>query len=223
MHRFTRGPASLMSCFLGFMAAAIAQSALADVRVIDGDTIVLNGEHIRLEGIDAPELAQVCLNAGGASYRCGKAAKDHLQFLTKSADIRCEGETRDDYDRRIATCFSGTMNLNREMVDSGNVYAFLRYSDRYHLAQHEARKNKRGLWAGFSEAPWDFRKSKWQVSQTAAPEGCPIKGNISANGRIYHTPWSPHYKRTSINEAAGERWFCSEEEALSAGWRPPLS
>ncbi len=55
----------------------------------------------------------------------------------------------------------------------------------------------------------------------AAPvEGCPIKGNINQDGeRIYHTPWSPWYDRTQINEAMGERWFCDEAAAVDSGWR----
>lgn len=50
--------------------------------------------------------------------------------------------------------------------------------------------------------------------------GCDIKGNISSNGRIYHRPGGAHYARTQIDESRGERWFCSEEEARAAGWRP---
>ena len=50
---------------------------------------------------------------------------------------------------------------------------------------------------------------------------CLIKGNISENGRIYHVPGSRYYERTKIDEAKGERWFCTEEEARAAGWRPP--
>jgi hypothetical protein len=50
-----------------------------------------------------------------------------------------------------------------------------------------------------------------------------IKGNIGSNGdRIYHTPESPYYSRTKIDESKGERWFCTEEEAIEAGWRAPL-
>ena len=50
---------------------------------------------------------------------------------------------------------------------------------------------------------------------------CLIKGNISENGRIYHVPGSRYYERTKIDGAKGERWFCTEDEALKAGWRPP--
>ena len=50
---------------------------------------------------------------------------------------------------------------------------------------------------------------------------CLIKGNISDNGHIYHVPGSPSYSSTKIDESKGERWFCTEEEARAAGWRPP--
>ena len=53
-------------------------------------------------------------------------------------------------------------------------------------------------------------------------KGCPIKGTISKNGRIYHAPWPPWYKRTKVSLNKGERWFCSEREALDAGWRAPV-
>jgi hypothetical protein len=48
---------------------------------------------------------------------------------------------------------------------------------------------------------------------------CRIKGNISENGRIYHVPGQRYYTATRINRLRGERWFCSEAEARSAGWR----
>jgi micrococcal nuclease len=59
-------------------------------------------------------------------------------------------------------------------------------------------------------------------SAASSPPGtCAIKGNISRNGRVYHLPSSASYTRTTIDESKGERWFCSEQEALAAGWRPP--
>ena len=207
-----------------FIAASQPRQVVAaDVRVVDGDTLVVNGERVRLEGIDAPELAQTCVKASGKTYRCGVAAKEHLQSLIMNSQVTCSGVEKDAYDRRLATCFSAGRNLNQAMVEDGQAYAFLRYSDAYRTEQEMARLNGDGLWAGIAEAPWDFRQKKWQVAGSKAPAGCPIKGNISARGRIYHTPWSPHYSRTRINEAAGERWFCSEEEAVAAGWRSPLS
>ena len=53
-----------------------------------------------------------------------------------------------------------------------------------------------------------------------APSGCAIKGNVTKNGRIYHMPWSPWYAQIKIEPDKGKRWFCTEAEALAAGWRP---
>ncbi|MEM1088443.1 MAG: thermonuclease family protein, partial [Pseudomonadota bacterium] len=79
-----------------------------------------------------------------------------------------------------------------------------------------------GIWQRDNQPPWEFRDERWQEALNKSPrEGCPIKGNISDNGQIYHTPWSPWYNRTKINEAKGERWFCDELEAVQAGWRAP--
>ena len=87
-----------------------------------------------------------------------------------------------------------------------------------------ARETRAGLWQTDFQAPWEYRAKRWEVAVQEAPEGCPIKGNINREGeRIYHTPWgSPWYGRTKISADQGERWFCSEREALDAGWRAPL-
>jgi hypothetical protein len=58
------------------------------------------------------------------------------------------------------------------------------------------------------------------ADQAAVSGDCPIKGNITSSGHIYHMPWSPWYEKVRIDTAKGERWFCSEREALAAGWRP---
>lgn len=94
--------------------------------------------------------------------------------------------------------------------------AFARY---YHIRVWNERR--------FSQATdvalWHYRERRWQTAQQAAPDGCPVKGNINHKGeRIYHAPWSPWYERTRVNPKNGERWFCNEKEALDAGWRAPL-
>jgi hypothetical protein len=76
------------------------------------------------------------------------------------------------------------------------------------------------VWQGYAEAPWDFRRDEWQVAEVTAPKGCAIKGNVSAHGRIYHMPWDPWYDKVRMDESRGKRWFCSEAEAIAAGWRP---
>ena len=63
-----------------------------------------------------------------------------------------------------------------------------------------------------------------QLPSEAAAGGerpCPIKGNISSAGKIYYVPGSAAYAKTLVDEAKGERWFCSEDDAVAAGWRAP--
>ena len=145
-----------------------------------------------------------------------------LTRLIDRGSVRCSGDERDRYDRLIAVCLRGGREINREMVASGWARAYIRYSSDYAAEEHDASQARRGLWAGSFEAPWDFRRARWNAAALPAPvSGCPIKGNISANGRIYHTPSSRWYDRTGIDLSKGERWFCSEREALDAGWRAP--
>lgn len=53
------------------------------------------------------------------------------------------------------------------------------------------------------------------------PRGCDIKGNISVDSgaKIYHLPYQRYYAATIISPAYGERWFCTEQEAIDNGWR----
>lgn len=52
------------------------------------------------------------------------------------------------------------------------------------------------------------------------PPSCIIKGNISSSGeKIYHMPGQRDYDKTVIDPSKGERWFCTEAEAIANGWR----
>ena len=108
------------------------------------------------------------------------------------------------------------------LAGEGLAWAFVRYSSDYVAEETAARTAKRGVWQAASEPPWEFRAERWAgAAQTAPRPDCPIKGNVNDEGeRIYHTPWSPWYGKTKIDEAKGEAWFCDEAEALAAGWRP---
>jgi endonuclease YncB( thermonuclease family) len=209
-----------------FFAAAVAlaassQALAADVRVIDGDTIELNGKIVRLHGIDAPEVGQFCKTARGTSWGCGKAALEVMEGLVLGAAVTCEGREKDGYGRTLAVCHANGMDISAEMVRQGYAWAFRRYSMQYAALEDQTRAAQRGVWEAESQTPWDYRAQKWSVAEQQAPDGCPIKGNISRNGRIYHAPWSPWYSRTKITVAKGERWFCNEADAVQAGWRTP--
>ena len=67
--------------------------------------------------------------------------------------------------------------------------------------------------------PAVFRAKVWDEAKKRAPDGCPIKGQVAGGSRIYVLPWSPDYDRVRVQKARGERWFCSEQEAVSAGFK----
>ena len=200
-----------------------AESITGSARVLDGDTISIGSDVIRLHGIDAPENGQNCKRASGKSFNCGASAEKKLKELT-AGEVTCTGTSRDNYERLIAVCSDGDREINSRMVQSGWAVAYRKFSQDYVTDEDDAKAAERGLWAGRFELPSEFRANKWAAAAQEAPDSeCPIKGNINSKKvRIYHTPWSRSYSRTRINTAKGERWFCTEAEALAAGWRAPL-
>ena len=143
---------------LSISLPAYAENFSGDARIVDGDTIWVGDTKIRLHGIDAPEAKQECQQANGSVYRCGEASTDALRVLIGSDAVRCEGDTYDRYKRLIATCYSGTVNLNAELVRQGWALAYRRYSKDYIPAEKEAQAAMRGMWAGEFEPPWKWRR-----------------------------------------------------------------
>lgn len=200
--------------------------------VIDGDTIEIHGERIRFNGVDAPESAQLCKNGGGQGYHCGAKSADGLQaFLAASSPTRCEFVERDQYDRFVGNCSRADgSSVQRWLVKNGHAMDWPRYSGGAYASEQAAAKSKKlGIWSGNFEPPWEWRLARREAPVAApiaplmsnsAGTDCRIKGNISAKGeRIYHVPGQEHYSKTQISKSKGERWFCSEAEARSAGWR----
>ncbi len=195
--------------------------ASTQVRVVDGDTLEVAGVVYRLHGIDAPEAGQTCKTASGGQWQCGAEAIDTLEGLALGNDVVCDNRGIDLYGRTIGVCKVDGKDLNATMVQTGHAWAFRRYSQDYVGLEDVAHSAHIGIWQADTEAPWDYRSHKWDVAKQEAPSGCPIKGNISKSGHIYHAPWSPWYAKTKVSTKNGERWFCSEKEAVEAGWRAP--
>lgn len=189
---------------------------------VDGDTLAVGGIRVRLEGIDAPEAEQTCIDAKGINWACGSEAHRTLARLIANMLVSCEERGFDKYKRLLGVCRAGGVEINAELVRRGLAWAFIRYSQSYVGLETEARRAKVGIWSGTAQPAWEYRAARWQQADdgSEAPKGCPIKGNVSANGRIYHLPWSPWYGRISMEAGVGKRWFCSEDEAIAAGWRP---
>jgi endonuclease YncB( thermonuclease family) len=152
MHRKQMGIAAV------FAVIAIVSSSSAcgnddltgSARVIDGDTIAVGFQHVRLQGIDAPETDQVCLDAQGERWTCGLAARERLSAHIAGRAVRCASRGEDRYGRMLATCSAG---VNRQ------------------------------------------------------------------GERIYHLPGQGTYATINMRDPQ-KRWFCSEDDARAAGWRP---
>lgn len=192
-------------------------------RVVDGDTLVVGERRVRLEGIDAPESSQTCSRADGRAWPCGDAATRTLAALIGSRSVQCDDAGTDRYGRVLGLCRAGGTDLNREMVRLGLAWAFVRYSRRYAEEETGARAARRGIWQGESQPAWDYRAGQWQAAVPDAPGGCAIKGNVSGAGRIYHLPWDPWYGKVRMEGGHRKRWFCTEAEAVAAGWRRAIA
>jgi endonuclease YncB( thermonuclease family) len=190
------------------------------VRVIDGDTINIGETRVRLEGIDAPETAQTCGRRWFGSWPCGAAATAQLVKIIGDKAVSCQPRGLDKYGRTLAVCFVDGRDINAQMVRQGYAWAFVKYSKSYVGEEAQARAEGLGIWQGEAMPAWEFRARRWAVAESDAPHGCAIKGNVTKNGRIYHMPWSPWYPQIKIEAEKGKRWFCSEAEAIAAGWRP---
>jgi len=207
--------------------AVLGTAASADVRgparVVDGDTLEVAGERIRLFGIDAPERDQDC-GLPGERWHCGIWAGEELTRLIGGRNVTCTGIENDRYGRLVARCRAGQGDLAEAMVLGGAALAYRQYSHDYIRSERVARSTSRGMWrdgeAGF-DAPSAYRAEQRAPREgSAPPQGdCAIKGNVSDSGRVYHMPGQRDYDRTRIDPERGERWFCTEDEARAAGWR----
>jgi len=150
-----------MKKFLGtlILGLLVCNISFADnLKIVDGDTIVLNGEKIRFSGIDTPELKQTCMK-GDQKVFCGKLAKMLLVKKIGNKTPECIREGRDVYKRTLAECFINGESLSAFLVRSGYAFAYLKYSDKFIKDEEFAKKNKLGMWSMKFEYPWDFRKS----------------------------------------------------------------
>ncbi len=202
-------------------APVAAETIFGAARVVDGDTLAIGDERIRLFGIDAPEHDQSC-DRGGQSWACGQAAARVLAAVVGQIRLVCEVQDRDRYGRAVSVCHAGQTDVGEAMVVQGAATAYRRYSMRYVVAETEARAKGRGIWGGAMQSPEAFRHKggvAGAAGGSAAVRGCAIKGNIGTHGRIYHMPGQADYAATRISPAQGERWFCSQAEARAAGFR----
>ncbi|MBF0160089.1 MAG: thermonuclease family protein [Magnetococcales bacterium] len=145
---------TLLCWWPGNVEAAITGMA----RVVDGDTLKIDKDRIRLYGIDAPEKAQPC-QRDDRDYACGQQSAEQLQQFIGRKKVSCDERDRDRYGRIVAVCQIGRVEINRWMVEQGWAVAYRQYGGKAYVPQEEeARRNKRGIWAGNFQMPEQWRR-----------------------------------------------------------------
>ncbi|PHX88992.1 MAG: nuclease [Pelagibacteraceae bacterium] len=135
----------------------ISVSKSFDLKIIDGDTIHLDGKKIRFNGIDAPELKQTC-KKNNILNKCGKDSREILINKILDNKPNCIIEGFDKYQRSLAECFINNESLSSYLVKNGYAFAYRNYSKKFVSEEDYARINRIGMWSMEFEFPWEFRK-----------------------------------------------------------------
>jgi endonuclease YncB( thermonuclease family) len=142
---------------LSVSAVSAQPDVVGTARVVDGDTIVIAGEHVRLNGIDAPETEQTC-TAYGQQWSCGRMAAQWLTEYLRGRQVECLGYARDRW--LLAVCYAGGESINDRLVREGWALDYRKYSSDYLAAEAEAKRQGAGVWRGEFVPPWQWRSER---------------------------------------------------------------
>ncbi len=187
-----------------------------DVWIIDGDTLQIGSTIVHLAGIDAPELGQRCLLVN-KEWRCGLDAALALRKLVAFGGITCSSEEAGAM--VTGACTAAGKDLAEALLAQGYVLAQPEAFPIYHSAEAAAQKAELGLWRGDFVRPEDWRRGARLPGEAADTMSCVVKGTVSTEEqKIFYIPSDEEYDGIAIDPERGERMFCSDDEAILAGW-----
>jgi endonuclease YncB( thermonuclease family) len=244
---FATAKLSARAFILVLAVVSASQGRAASPIVRDGGTLEVAGVTYRLDGIDAPELDQICIDDHADPWACGVEARDQLSRLIGGREVQCEdlgvGTTYKKRHIGICAVAGETANLNQLVVRQGFALNFEPYAKgRFREDELGAKDNRRGLWKGCFVAPQEFRWGRKDGAllgdscrtdkdreiravlfpdDPAMPSGCSIKGKFAARARFTGNVGVYHLQgcRSYPALTKPDRWFCSEEDAQAAGFR----
>jgi len=135
---------------------AVEPALRGEAVVVDGDSLRIGADAVRLAGIDAPELGQSCTDPHDVAWECGLEAKRELARRIGDAPVSCRQIRIDQYDRIVALCAANGDDLSAAMVRSGYALADGR-DGRYLEDERSARLARKGMWSGSFQTPWEWR------------------------------------------------------------------
>lgn len=226
---------------------SVGTARAATTVVKDGDTIQLGDTAYRLDGADAPELDQVCIDDRADPWSCGLDAREQLTKLIGGRSVHCDdlGPDKTFRNRRLGICRvdGDAANLNRQLVQKGLAVS-VEPAAKLHLKDDAtaAKADNRGLWKGCFVAPQDFRTGKKDgalmgascradrdseirtalfPADRAMPPNCSIKGKFAVRARFTGNIGIYHLQGclSYAGQTQPDRWFCSEDDAKAAGFR----
>lgn len=171
--------------------------------VVDGDTFDINsGERVRMYGINAPEYPNGCL---------AEESKTRLEELILNKKIKIINKGKDNFGRSLGMIYIDKLSINKVLVTEGlAIYDGKVNPDNKEVlemenANNEAKMTSRGLWSS-------------KCSQLN--KKCVIKGNFreADNTKVYSLPNCYNYDKTIVDPTGRDKWFCSEAEAVAAGF-----
>jgi endonuclease YncB( thermonuclease family) len=139
-----------------------------NIRVIDGDSLIIDGREVRLSGIDAVELHQDCLDPKGRPWPCGRLARNHLRTLVMGQRLDCKTIDVDKYGRTVAVCRAGDEDIGLRMIADGWAVPFIAAPPAYYRAAARARAARFGIWHGRFTRPAEWRARQRALHGDAA-------------------------------------------------------
>lgn len=145
------------SIFFLVILCLLARSVQAGVKIVDGDSLEMDGKSIRLIYIDAPEYKQTCFDVHGFEYNCGSVSTKALKEIISDKEVRCNSLGVDIYKRDLSECFVDDININIEMLKQGFAVSYYTDKEEYISMEEYAKEKKLGLWQGKFMRPEFYR------------------------------------------------------------------
>ncbi|MGY4431875.1 endonuclease YncB(thermonuclease family) [Bradyrhizobium sp. F1.13.1] len=209
----------------GLASQAEAADITGPAKVRAGDAVVIGNTRIRLGGIDAPAVDQLCLNNKGERWTCGIAARDELAKYVDGKNWVCHARSIDRRGRTVARCDVGGEDIQKWLVRAGWALAYTRMSHDYEADEKAAREAKAGMWQGAFIAPWDWRVRNKKDHhprrhQAARRRACdPARFGLGARralAGLHHQGQRQHRRRVHLSPA-DQPLVCADQDEDQQG------
>ena len=167
-------------------------------KIREGDQIQIGSTRIRLSGIDAPPVDQLCLNNASERWSCGVAARDELIKHVENKSWTCHVRQTDRRGRLVARCDVDGEDIQKWLVRSGWALSYVRVSHDYDEDEKAARDARAGMWQGAFIAPWDWRVRNKKTAILGA-----AKPPASAHAILLASASGPVAPEMSVRELKG--------------------